>query len=202
MASAPASPLAPAEHWRWWQAWLLGVGSTAVLYSLGGLTRVRPSLLNETGVDRLIGFHPEAVWVYVSFFVMQATGFFCVPMERRLALTKAFVASATIAFVIFMVWPSTLYQPPLANGASWALSFVRGADTPGNCLPSLHAALSALSAAAMSLRRRAIVAVGAWVWALAICWSAIATRQHLCVDIAAGWILGCGMAFVFLRKRG
>jgi len=184
----------------WWQAWLAGVGTTAVLYSLGSMARGAAHVLPELALDRLIGYHPAAVWVYLSFFVLQAVAFWAVPEERRVALTRAFAACAFVALMVFIVWPTTLVQPPAPDSGSLALALVRWADTPANCLPSLHAALSAVSAAALTLRRSAWASVFAWLWALSICWSAIATRQHLTIDIAAGWLLGCVAAFGFVRE--
>lgn len=184
---------------RWWQAWFAGVGTTAVLYSLGSVVGGTFHVLPELALDRLIGYHPAAVGVYLSFFVLQAVAFWAVPEERRVALTRAFASCALAAFLVFIVWPTTLVQPPAPASDTLALALVRWADTPANCLPSLHAALSAVSAAALTLRRNAWVSVLAWLWALAICWSAIATRQHLSIDIAAGWALGCTAAFGFLR---
>jgi membrane-associated phospholipid phosphatase len=153
-------------------------------------------VLPELSPDRWIGFHPGAAWVYLSFFLLQAVGFYCVPPEKRGALVKAFVTCAAFAFAVFTSWPTTLTQPPLSANIGHALAFVRWADTPGNCLPSLHAALSAVSAAAVSLGRGWRARVAGWSWAIAICWSAIATRQHLTVDIAAGWVLGCVVALM------
>ena len=183
----------------WWLAWAAGVGSTAAMYALAGLSGRPPHVLPELSPDRWIGFHPCAAWVYLSFFLFQAVGFYCVPAENRGALVKAFVTCAAIAFEVFMVWPTTLTQPPLPADVGSTLVFVRWVDTPGNCLPSLHAALSAVSAAAVSLGRGWRRRLAAWSWAIAICWSAIATRQHLTVDIAAGCMLGCAVAWMLLK---
>lgn len=192
--------VSPGPMLRWWQAWLAGVGTTAVLYSLGSMAGGPVHVLPELALDRLIGYHPAAVWVYLSFFVLQAVAFWAVPAERRGPLTRAFAACALVALAVFILWPTTLVQPPAPDTGSLALALVRWADTPANCLPSLHAALSAVSAAALTLRRSAWVSVFAWMWALTICWSAIATRQHLTADIAAGWMLGCAVAVGFLHE--
>lgn len=188
--------------WSWVRAWAAGVGTTAALYALGGAWGRVPHVLPELAPDRWIGFHPGAVWVYLSFFLMQASGFALVPATHRRALTHAFMGCATVAFGVFLLWPTTLVQPVLAGNGQEGLGLmlVRWFDTPANCLPSLHAALAAVSAAALSLRRQRWVTMSAWAWALAICWSAIATRQHLSVDIAAGWALGCGVAWALLVR--
>lgn len=204
-----AQPLTPALGWarrlRWCQAWAAGVGTTAALYAMGGAIGRAPHVLPELVPDRWIGFHPEAVWVYLSFFLMQASGFALVPEGARRALVRAFMGCAAVAFVVFLLWPTTLVQPVLSEARAigpdgWGLTLVRWFDTPANCLPSLHAALAAVSAIALSLRRQRWVTLGAWAWALAICWSAIAVRQHLSVDIVAGWGLGCAMGWTMLRS--
>jgi hypothetical protein len=75
-AGQPAVP-------RWWLAWAAGVGATAAMYALAGLSGRPPHVLPELSPDRWIGFHPGAVWVYLSFFLFQAVGFYCVPPEMR-----------------------------------------------------------------------------------------------------------------------
>lgn len=200
---APAvipGPASWAHRLRWCPAWLAGVGTTAVLYALGGLMPQAPHVLPVLALDRLIGFHPGAVWLYLSFFGLQALGFCLVPDGQRRALTTTFMVCAGVAALVFLVFPTTLVQPPLDHGGI-GLALVRWFDTPANCLPSLHAALSAVSAIAIGRRRQRWLGLGVWLWAVAICWSAIATRQHLSVDIIAGGLLGCVLGVVFLVRR-
>jgi membrane-associated phospholipid phosphatase len=195
-AALPAPRTAPLS---WWQAWAFGVGGTALLYALGSLRLFEPHVLAESGLDHLIGYHPDAVWIYISFFGMQALAFYAVPASHRSALTRAFLFCSGFSFVVFVLWPTTLHQPVISAPAS-GLGLVRFLDTPGNCLPSLHGALSVLSAAALSVRASRLRAAAAVVWALAICWSAIATRQHLSIDLAAGAGLGGIAAWAFLTR--
>jgi membrane-associated phospholipid phosphatase len=185
------------ENRPWWQAWAIGVGGTGMLYALGSLRMLEPHVLSECALDRLIGYHPGATGLYISFFVMQALAFYAVPASQRAALTGGFLFCAATAFCVFVFWPTTLVQPAVGAATS-GLGLVRLFDTPANCLPSLHAALSVLSAAALSVRASRLRAAGATVWAIAICWSAIATRQHLSIDISAGAALGGCAAWVFL----
>lgn len=200
-AGAAAAPKATAPL-AWWKAWLAGVGLTAALYAAGGRLGGAPHVLPELELDRFIGFHPAGVWLYLSFFGFQALGFLLIPADRRLALVKCFTTCACVAFVVFLLYPTTLVQPPFSDAAmDLGLRLVRFVDTPGNCLPSLHAALSAVSAAAISANRKGRIRLLAWTWAVGICWSAIATRQHLSIDIAAGWLLGCVAVQCFLRKQ-
>ena len=197
------SETAPGGHGsprrRWWQAWVLGVGGTALLYGVGSIHLLVPHVLKECALDRLIGYHPDGVWLYLSFFAMQALAFYAVPDSHRPALTKGFLFCAAIAFCVFVAWPTTLTQPALSAPVS-GLGLVRVLDTPANCLPSLHAALSVLSAVALSVRASRLRGAAAALWAFAICWSAIATRQHLTVDILAGAVLGTVAACAFVKR--
>jgi membrane-associated phospholipid phosphatase len=177
----------------------MGVGGTAMLYALGSIRMLEPHVLSECALDRLIGYHPGAAGLYLSFFVMQALAFYAVPASHRAALTRAFLFCAAAAFCVFVFWPTALVQPAVSASVS-GLGLVRFFDTPANCLPSLHAALSVLSAAALSVRASRLRAAAAALWAIGICWSAIATRQHLSIDISAGAALGGFAAWAFLLR--
>jgi hypothetical protein len=183
----------------WWLAWAAGVGGTALLYLLGSFHLVPPHVLRECALDKVIGFHPDAVWPYLSFFLMQASAFCFIPARYRVSLAKAFLFCASFALAVFLAYPTTLLQPAMSS-ASAGLSVIRLIDTPSNCLPSLHAALSILSCAALSVdapKRRKVLSA---LWTVAICWSAIATRQHLTIDISAGALLGLGASVLFLSQ--
>jgi hypothetical protein len=93
----------------------------------------------------------------------------------------------------FYFWPTStsgLYKP---SGAG--LAWLNGIDLAGNACPSLHVAATIFSWAWL---RRQLAQAGAgrsWqvanlVWALAIIFSTLATKQHAAWDVFGGVVLG------------
>ncbi len=89
----------------------------------------------------------------------------------------------------------------LTRGYGRESTAVERVDAAGNAFPSLHVATAVFA----SIRLHALlsrIGFSAWVrgisaiWALAIVFSTIATKQHVAVDVAGGTALACGFAFL------
>ncbi|MCD4486330.1 phosphatase PAP2 family protein [Chromobacterium vaccinii] len=176
---------------------LLGWASVGCAYSLGSLWPRRAIVLPELAVDRWIPFNPAAIWLYASFFLIVPAAYLFASPGRLLWLQRAMQWCALAAGAAFLLWPTTLAYPPIVGdgGHAEALRFFLRFDTPHNCLPSLHGALTALAAWALwdGVRRwRSWLALA---WALAILFSVIQLRRHLFIDLSAGVALGllCGL---------
>jgi membrane-associated phospholipid phosphatase len=79
------------------------------------------------------------------------------------------------------------------------MDFVYIADTPNNCFPSMHVALTSVST--WSLRGYAPRYFKLFMlWTLAIILSTLTTKQHYFVDILGG--LGVLVVVVALEKKG
>jgi hypothetical protein len=108
---------------------------------------------------------------------------------RRALLRYGAVAAAlaAIGLGIFFLWPTAV--APQGSG------FLKTIDRGGNACPSLHAAFAVLTALCLErmLRRmgapRAVRAAN-WLWCAAILYSTLATKQHVCADLAGGLVLG------------
>jgi len=79
-------------------------------------------------------------------------------------------------------------------------------DASGNACPSLHVATAVFSAIWLHhlLRRFGAppwILIANWVWCSGIVYSALATRQHVAVDVLAGLVLGVLAATLSLRHR-
>ncbi|WP_047243992.1 phosphatase PAP2 family protein [Chromobacterium subtsugae] len=175
---------------------LLGWGAVGCAYTLGSVWPGAPRLLPEWPTDRWIAFDPAAIWLYLSFFLLVPAGFLLAPPDRLPWLRRSMQLCALAAGATFLLLPTTLPYPAVAGGGFHA-ELLRAAlrfDTPHNCLPSLHGALTVLAAWALSERRRPWRAVLAWLWAAAILFAVIQLRRHLTLDLGAGVALGllCG----------
>ena len=106
--------------------------------------------------------------------------------------------SAVVSGAVFLLWPTTLHYPPLADGSlpASAQRMLMAMDSSQNCLPSLHGALTVLSVWALADARKPIRTLLAAAWGLGVLYATIQTRRHVALDLSAGVAVGvlCGMA--------
>jgi membrane-associated phospholipid phosphatase len=159
------------------------------------------AIMPVTLVDRLVGFEPLALPLYLSLWVY-------VSLPPMLMLTRSEIfayvrwigSMCLVALGIFYFWPSAV---PPAN-IDWArypgVAFLKGVDASGNACPSLHVATAVFSALWLHWRLPA-AGLGAGsrlasaCWCVAIAYSAMATKQHVWVDVIAGAALGVVFAW-------
>lgn len=144
-----------------------------------------------SALDVWLGFSPQAVWIYLSLFLLMPIA----PMQmdslhrlRRYAL--GVVAMSAVANAIFLFWP-TAVERDSAAGAALIYRALVAVDTPLNAFPSLHAAMavySALCCEQISASRYWRVVV--WPWVLAVVWAMLSIKQHVALDAVGGVLLG------------
>ena len=178
---------------RWTAAFglalLMLVGYTLMsTWNIGRFTDGHATVALWTRADRALPTIPEAIWLYVIYYVLVMMPMFTVRRARQLVeVLSAYLLVTVTAWVIFALWPVRMEYPPLAcAGVScdvlmrlWAM------DMGVNVMPSLHAGHSVLAAAVfITYRNRAwpLVTAGA----TAVCIAAVLTRQHYVIDIPAG----------------
>ena len=173
----------------------LGWCSVGLVYGLCGALQGVGTVVPETALDRAIPFSTSGIWLYVSFFVLIPLAYLRADVSRLPWLERAMQMSALVSGAVFMLWPTTLHYPPLAD-ASLPGSVQRmliAMDSSQNCLPSLHGALTLLSVWALAA-----------AWGLGILYATIQTRRHVALDLSAGVAVGvlCGAAVrLWLARR-
>jgi membrane-associated phospholipid phosphatase len=148
-------------------------------------------------LDRMIPFSDQAVWLYLSIYLLMPIGPFL--MDNRQQILRYAAGIVIISFVadsIFLFLPTACPRPDLTgtNAIYRALVFI---DNPFHACPSLHAAFAVYSACCgglvfRELRVRCLLRTGLWLWALIILFATLATKQHVAADIAAGSALAYG----------
>jgi len=155
--------------------------------------------------DRLIGFHPQTLTIYVSLW-------FYVSLPPALLSTKrelygyglSMAGTCLAALIVFYFWPTAV---PAAD-IDWALypdmNSLKNMDASGNACPSLHVATAIFSGIWLHhlLRRFGAplwILILNWAWCIAIIYSTLATRQHVALDVLAGLALGVLAAVLSLR---
>ncbi len=154
-----------------------------------------------TAVDRVLGFRPAAVPLYLSlwFYVSLAPALLRDDRELVSYAAAAIVLSA-IGLGCFFFWPTTV--PP--SDVDWSryasVRFLKAADAAGNACPSLHVAFAMFTACWFERLLREIGAGRVprglnWLWCAGILYSTIALRQHVFLDVLAGTALGALVAW-------
>jgi len=160
-----------------------------------------------TWLDRLIGFQPQALPLYLSLWVYVSLPPTLLATRRELVgYGLAMILTCLAALLVFYFWPTIV---PAAH-IDWVqypdVNFLKNVDASGNSCPSLHVATAIFSGIWLHhLLRR--FGAPLWllgfngVWCIGIVYSAMATRQHVAVDVLAGLVLGVLAAWLSLRFR-
>lgn len=160
-----------------------------------------------TAVDTLIPFYPPALLVYASLWLYVPLPAALLLGLRELLAFGCWVAGLCVTgLLIFYFWPTTLAPQALDRSAYWGFDILHGIDAAANACPSLHVATAAF--AFLWLHRvmkdmNASVMAQAFngLWFTAIALSTLATKQHVFLDVAAGFALGAVFALLSLRRR-
>jgi membrane-associated phospholipid phosphatase len=184
----------------------ISVFFSAYFYLLKGPaypTMVMPITL----LDRLIGFQPMAMPLYVSLWVYVSLPPALLATRRELyGYSVAMAVTCLVGLTIFYFWPTVA---PVAD-IDWALypgvNFLKSMDASGNACPSLHVATAIFSGVWLHhlLRRFGApkwMLMLNWAWCIGIIYSTLATRQHVAVDVWAGLVLGGLASYFSLRHR-
>lgn len=158
-------------------------------------------------LDRLIGFQPLALPIYLSLWVYVSLPPALLATRRELVGYGMVMAGTCLAGLIgFYFWPTVV---PVAH-IDWArypdVALLKSIDATGNAFPSLHVATAFFSGIWLHhlLRRFGaplwILIINA-AWCGSIVYSTLATRQHVAVDVLGGLVLGGAAAYLSLRHR-
>ena len=165
------------------------------------------TVMPVTLLDRLIGFQPLALPMYLSLWVYVSLPPALLETRRELyGYAMAMAGTCLAGLIIFYFWPTAV---PAAN-FDWAayppMDFLKGVDASGNACPSLHVATAVFSGIWLHylLGRCGAplsILIFNWMWCIGIVYSAMATRQHVAVDVLGGLVLGVSASYLSLRHR-
>jgi membrane-associated phospholipid phosphatase len=153
-----------------------------------------------TVVDAWIGFAPIALIPYLSLWIYCALPVQLMPARRRL-LNFGFWVAAMCAFALaIFYWLPNAVPPANIDWEQYpGVAFLKGVDAAGNACPSLHVATAVYASfwlywlmreMGMGWRAQTIQVL----WAVAIVYSTMATKQHVLLDVLAGTVLGAVFA--------
>jgi hypothetical protein len=180
--------------------WVLSMVVILCFYGLGklGAHQFGATVLSLGPLDRAIPFLPWTVWLYGTITWVCLGAWLTLPDRAagaRLLTTITIAAiGCSIVFVLFPTsFPRELYPlGSLDSPTMRELARLRSADSPTNCLPSLHVALAwgiALTWTS-SISGRPLARAAAIAWALIISITTVTTKQHFVIDVPTGATVG------------
>ncbi|UUE36242.1 phosphatase PAP2 family protein [Pectobacterium aroidearum] len=185
------------------KALLFGWGSVGVVYQLSAQFQGQGTVLPTSFIDEWIPFSPSAIWLYLSFFIIVPLSYLSCPIARLAGLRRATQLTALIAGAVYLIFPTTMVYPQAVGDdfSTRLLQLLQRIDSPQNCLPSLHIALTVLAVWAMSDSQQKVKTGLYLLWGMAIAFSILQLRRHLFIDLVTGAMLAGIAGWVFLRSR-
>jgi membrane-associated phospholipid phosphatase len=194
---------------KWWPAkmagTMLGMGAFFCAYFWVLRHPVFPvTVMPLIALDRLVGFRPEALPLYLSLWLYVSLAPALVIDRRELrSFAVAAVALGVLGLAIFFLWPTTVLRGDEDWSQHPAVALLKTTDASGNACPSLHVAFAVFTAIWLGRLLRQMGAGPAaralnWIWCAGILYSTLAIRQHVALDVIAGTMLGVGVAIVNL----
>ena len=199
-----------ARVFTWWPAKMIGttLGMTAFFFVYFWLLRhpfFPVTIMPLTVVDRLIGFFPEALPLYLSlWFYVSLAPALLIDRRELASYGLATVVLSAIGLGIFFFWPTAVPPPDVDWSQHPAFAFLKSVDASGNACPSLHVAFAVFTAIwferlLRQMRAGRLVRSLNRLWCAGILYSTIAIRQHVALDVLGGILLGAVVAGVHLR---
>ena len=160
-----------------------------------------------TALDHVVGFCPAALLLYVSLWAyVSLPPALLQSREELFHYLWTIGAMCAVGFLCFLFWPTAVPHPGVDRANHLGFNALQGLDATGNACPSLHVAAALFSAIWLEILLREMgagwVARGAsWAWGLGIVYSAMATKQHVALDVYAGGALGLTAGALAVRRR-
>lgn len=146
--------------------------------------------------DRWVGVHEGALLPYASLWLYVSLAPALQPdRPTLLAYARSAAMLAGAGLLIFWLVPTAVVADPAQWQDRPLLAFLKSRDGGSNAFPSLHVAFALHSAAFIGHALREVGAPRALqganiAWALLIGWSAMATGQHVLIDVLGGLAAG------------
>lgn len=171
----------------------IGWLTAGIIYVFSGFITKAVWIVPETYIDTFIPFDPAGIWLYLAFYIYIPYVFIVADAARVNPMALAFVLSAVISGIVFMLVPSSMVYPKIQSDgySTQILNFVMQTDTPQNCLPSLHGSLLTICTMAVWDERKRIRNIACLLMTLSMYYAIIQVRRHLFIDLVAG--IGTGV---------
>jgi len=181
------------------------IGFPAVYFGILQKHQMFPvTAMQVSYLDKWIPWFPGAVYLYESIFLLMPIAPWLADTKSELfAYCLGFAVMSLVGFCIFFFFPTINARPQDIYGANSLYMALIRFDNGINACPSFHSAFTVFhgilchftfSTGSPSRWIRPVI----WIWVSGILVSALLTKQHVFLDLAAGALLGAGGIAVFL----
>ena len=136
-------------------------------------------------------FIPYCIWYLMIFIIPYYL--YCKDKDKFIKYTMAYILCSMIGNIVFISYPSTVARPTVTGTDIFSLiaKFIYWIDTPTNCFPSLHCAISMLFIlyTCESKNTNIITKISVCIISILIMLSTLFTKQHVVVDFISGDML-------------
>lgn len=159
-----------------------------------------PFYLPLLDIDYAVPFVPWTFILYLSDYVLVASIIAMVSEKAQFqSFTRVSFFTLAMCGTFFLFFPTSYPRPeyPVVDNAivAFFMSLVGNLDTPNNCFPSMHVAIT--GGAVWSMRHKGPkLMIPYCVWAIAIFVTTLTTKQHYFVDILGGLAVVAAVALI------
>jgi len=155
-----------------------------------------PIVMPMTSLDRLIPFQPLALAAYVSLWIYVGAGPGLQATRREMAIYALWMAALCVTgLAIFYLLPTQMADVNVGAADSVFFRTLQNVDAAGNACPSMHVAVAVFTVIRVDDVLRVVrsplflrlVNIGV---CMLICYSTLAIKQHVVLDVLAGALLG------------
>lgn len=160
----------------------------------------QPYYLPLWKVDHVVPFLPWTFIVYLSDYVLIACVIALInDMPRFRSFARVCFLTLIMCGTFFLFFPTRYprpHYPEIDNALISALmALVKHLDTPNNCFPSMHVAITGTATWCLRFKGPKLFSIYA-LWAIAIFVSTMTTKQHYFVDILGGVAIVASVALI------
>ncbi len=191
---------------------LVGISAFIFVFFIGyfyvqGNPVFPPTVMPLTALDRLIPFQPYALGAYLSLWIYVGAG----PGLQRtraeiLTYTMWMGALCLTGLGIFYLMPTQVPLRTTDISDSALMALIQRLDAAGNACPSMHVAVAVFTAIRVgevlrSIGSPVLLRLLNAACCVLICYSTLAVKQHVVLDVMAGALLGAIFAALSMRSR-
>lgn len=151
---------------------------------------LHPSMLPQLEIDYSTPLVPWTFVVYISdYFLIFMVILMVQDFEQFNSFARMMFFTLFLCGLFFLFLPTSYPRPPYPMAENpvvrFAMWLVGNYDTPNNCFPSMHVALTGV--ATWNIRHRGPKTFTFFlIWAVAVFISTLTTKQHYFLDIIGG----------------
>ena len=177
---------------------ILEIIPSIIIYAVLYLIVNKVQLFEATQVpkvsgDQLFELSPAWLLIYFSSYVSIPISYLLIFYKIKKSFIRSFLSLTFLSFTIFMLYPTYVARVELDYtnmNIIYATLFevLRGADSPTNCIPSLHVSTAFLIFYLSIYLKHKTLIISTLIYAVLVSLSTLFVKQHLLLDVYTGFL--------------